>query len=38
MKFSNLKKGYASLTTILSDSAGFVTFFSRLKQEMLTTK
>jgi len=38
MKFSNLKKGYASLTTILSDSAGFVTFFPRLTQGMLTTK
>lgn len=38
MKFSNLKKGYSSLTAILSDSAGFVSLSSRLIEGMLTTK
>ena len=38
MKLSNLKKGYSSLTAILGDSAGFVSFSFRLTEGILTTK
>ena len=38
MKFSNLKKSYANLTAILSNSVDFVAFAPHLTERMFTTK